>query len=147
MDISYKKAKPVIENKILLFPKEHHLKVFDIHSLCAGKIKAILTRKDKKGNDTDKGRDWFDLNWLVKKSVEPNLKYLFESLEEEKKYQGKSDKFNEKFIKNELFNRAVNLNLDLMNDEIEAFTTKENRIILTRNNVKETINNFGKMDK
>lgn len=144
LDISYKNVKPEIENKKLLFPEEYQIKVFDIHSLFAGKIKAILTRRDRYGNEVNEGRDWFDLNWLVKKGVEPNFNFLYESLEEDKKYKGRRVLFNEIFIKNELFNRARILNFDEMNDKIEAFTTKDDRLILDHNNVKETINNLGK---
>jgi predicted nucleotidyltransferase component of viral defense system len=144
LDISYKQPKFGMETKTLLFPKKYEIEVFDIHSLCAGKIKAILTRRDKKGNEINVGRDWFDLNWFIKKGIEPNFKFLFESLVEDKKYRGKEALFSESFIKNELFNRARDLNFREMNITVENLTTRKNRLIFDRNNVKDIIRNFGK---
>ena len=144
LEVSYQTAPFEMKNQKLSFPEEHIIKIFDIHSLCAGKIKAILTRRDKIGNEVNEGRDWFDLNWFVKKGVEPNFKYLFASLEEDKKYKGKSESFNENFIKNELFNRARGLNYQAMNLTIESITTKDNRLVLNHDVVKDIINNLGK---
>jgi len=146
LDISYRSAKYNRENKELLFPEKHNIKVFDIHSLFGGKIKAILTRRDKHGNEINEGRDWFDLDWFVKKRIEPNFDYLFESLVEDKKYEKykDKDKLNESFIKNELFNRARNLNFNEMNVSIENMTTKNNRLVLSHKVTTDMINNLGK---
>lgn len=60
-------------------------KHYDISSLMAGKINAILTRRRLKGRDdreTIKGRDYFDLLWFVKNSTKPNIKRLQDLLKE-----------------------------------------------------------------
>jgi len=56
---------------------------YDLPSLMAGKIHAILVRKRFKGADNTgvvKGRDYFDLLWFLKNSIRPNLKRLSEML-------------------------------------------------------------------
>lgn len=58
-------------------------KHYDLSTLMAGKLHAILTRRHLTGKDdrlTIKGRDYFDLLWFVKNSVNPNLKRLSDLL-------------------------------------------------------------------
>ncbi len=52
---------------------------YDLSTLMAGKIHAILTRRYLKGTnnrESVKGRDYFDLLWFIKKECKPNLKRL-----------------------------------------------------------------------
>lgn len=52
---------------------------YDLPSLMAGKLHAVLTRKYLRGKENEKsikGRDYFDLLWFVKKGVRPNLERL-----------------------------------------------------------------------
>lgn len=58
---------------------------YDLPSLMAGKLHAILTRRRFHGNEnrqTIKGRDYFDLLWFVKEGVKPNLERLSDMLAE-----------------------------------------------------------------
>lgn len=64
----------IIENKIVNFPYSFPIACFDLSTLFAGKINAILTR------GYDKGRDWFDFIWYISKKTPINLKYLQNSL-------------------------------------------------------------------
>lgn len=62
------------------------VKTFDLPTLMATKIRAVLHRKWKKINKdgkelaTVKGRDYFDLMWYFKKGVSPNMRCLKEAL-------------------------------------------------------------------
>lgn len=59
---------------------------YDLPSLMAGKVHAVLTRRVLKGKEdraTIKGRDFFDLLWFVKEGVRPNLQRLSDLLAEE----------------------------------------------------------------
>ena len=52
---------------------------YDLPSLFAGKITAILTRRRLWGEEnvkTIKGRDYFDLLWFLQQKVKPNMKRL-----------------------------------------------------------------------
>ena len=58
---------------------------YDLPSLMAGKLHAVLTRRYAKGSDghsSIKGRDYFDLLWYCKKGVRPSLARLSDLLSE-----------------------------------------------------------------
>lgn len=58
---------------------------YDLSSLMAGKLHAVLTREYLRGKEKEKsikGRDYFDLLWFLKKGVKPNLKRLAQMLGE-----------------------------------------------------------------
>jgi len=60
------------------------IKHYDLSTLMAGKISAILTRKrfvGKKDRETVKGRDYYDLIWFLKKGIKPNMKRLSDLLD------------------------------------------------------------------
>jgi predicted nucleotidyltransferase component of viral defense system len=130
LDIGFRKGSFDFEEKILHFPEDHKVKAYDIHSLCAGKLNAILTRRDKYGNSRDEGRDWFDFKWLVNNKIEPNYAFLYEKLSSDKNYKGKEYLFNEEFIKNELLLRAEKLNYNEINYNIEYLTIKKTNLNL-----------------
>lgn len=59
---------------------------YDLPSLMAGKLHAILTRRRLQGKEnrqTIKGRDYFDLLWFVKEGVRPNVQRLSDMLAED----------------------------------------------------------------
>ncbi len=61
------------------------IKAFDLPTLMATKIRAVLHRKwektDKSGKTlaTVKGRDYFDLMWYFRKGISPNLTCIKEA--------------------------------------------------------------------
>jgi len=54
------------EEKLLIRPFSFYVKCFTKPSLFAGKMHALLFRKWK---DRVKGRDWYDLEWYIKKGI------------------------------------------------------------------------------
>lgn len=54
------------EEKLLLRPYSFYIKCFTRPSLFAGKMHALLFRKWK---NRVKGRDWYDLEWYIKKGI------------------------------------------------------------------------------
>jgi predicted nucleotidyltransferase component of viral defense system len=58
------------EEKLLLKPFSFYVKCFAISDLFAGKMHALLFRKWK---DNVKGRDWYDMEWYIRKGVPLNL--------------------------------------------------------------------------
>lgn len=54
------------EEKLLIRPFSFYVKCFDRSSLFAGKLHALLYRKWK---NRVKGRDWYDLEWYIKKGI------------------------------------------------------------------------------
>jgi predicted nucleotidyltransferase component of viral defense system len=61
------------EEKLLLRPFSFYVKCFSTSDLFAGKMHALLFRKW--GNNV-KGRDWFDMEWYIKKGTPLNLKHF-----------------------------------------------------------------------
>lgn len=61
------------EMKLLTRPFSFYVKCFDKPSLFAGKMHALLFRKWK---NRVKGRDWYDLEWYIKKGIPLNLQHF-----------------------------------------------------------------------
>lgn len=61
------------EEKLLLKPFSFYVKCFTLSDLFAGKMHALLFRKWK---NNVKGRDWYDMEWYIKKGVPLNLKHF-----------------------------------------------------------------------
>lgn len=56
-----------------LMPVPHQVRIYDLPSLMAGKLHAVLCRNWK---NRVKGRDWYDLVWYAGRGVKPNLNHL-----------------------------------------------------------------------
>jgi hypothetical protein len=61
------------EEKLLLKPFSFYVKCFTLPDLFAGKMHALLFRKWKQ---RVKGRDWYDMEWYIKKGVPINLDHF-----------------------------------------------------------------------
>lgn len=61
------------EMKLLTRPFSFYVKCFDKPSLFAGKMHALLFRKWK---NRVKGRDWYDLEWYLKKGIPLDLEHF-----------------------------------------------------------------------
>lgn len=63
------------EERLLLRPFSFYVKCFDLPSLFAGKMHALLFRKWK---NRVKGRDWYDMEWYIRKGVPLNLLHFLQ---------------------------------------------------------------------
>lgn len=61
------------ETRTQLLPSPYQVTLYDLPSLFAGKLHAVLCRGWQK---RVKGRDFYDLVWYVARKVEPNLEHL-----------------------------------------------------------------------
>jgi predicted nucleotidyltransferase component of viral defense system len=61
------------EEKLLLRPFSFYVKCFTISDLFAGKMHALLFRKWK---NNVKGRDWYDMEWYIKKGIPLHLAHF-----------------------------------------------------------------------
>lgn len=61
------------EEKLLLQPFSFYVKCFQIQDLFAGKMHALLFRKWK---NNVKGRDWYDLEWYIRRGTPLNLHHF-----------------------------------------------------------------------
>lgn len=63
----------ITEEKLLVRPFSFYVKCFTLPSLFAGKMHALLFRKWK---NRVKGRDWYDLEWYIKKNVALDVQHF-----------------------------------------------------------------------
>jgi predicted nucleotidyltransferase component of viral defense system len=63
------------EEKLLLKPFSFYVKCFSLSDLFAGKMHALLFRKWKQ---RVKGRDWYDMEWYIKRGVPFNLDHFLD---------------------------------------------------------------------
>lgn len=61
------------EQNLLLKPASFYVNIFSLPDLFAGKMHALLFRKWK---NRVKGRDWFDLEWYIRKGIPLHLQHL-----------------------------------------------------------------------
>ena len=73
------------EQKLLLQPYSFYVNCFALPDLYAGKMHALLFRKWK---NRVKGRDWFDFEWYVRRSVTLNLSHFAERARQSGHWQG-----------------------------------------------------------
>jgi predicted nucleotidyltransferase component of viral defense system len=67
------------EEKLLIRPFSFYVKCFNLPSLFAGKLHALLFRKWK---SRVKGRDWYDLEWYIRKNVPLNIPHFLQRAKE-----------------------------------------------------------------
>ena len=72
------------EEKLMLRPFSFYVKCFDLPSLFAGKMHALLFRKWK---DRVKGRDWYDMEWYIRKGVSLNLTHFLQRAQDSGDWQ------------------------------------------------------------
>ena len=109
------------EEKLLLRPFSFYVKCFTLPSLFAGKMHALLFRKWK---NRVKGRDWYDMEWYIKKGVSLDLHHFLKRAKDTKDWM-------EYDISEEQL-------LQLLNDKIESISFY---------NVKEDVVRFIKDDE
>ena len=75
------------EEKLLLRPFSFYVKCFKMPSLFAGKMHALLFRKWIK---RVKGRDWYDLEWYIKKGTPLDLDHFLLRAQDSGDWQGET---------------------------------------------------------
>jgi predicted nucleotidyltransferase component of viral defense system len=75
------------EEKLLIKPFSFYVKCFKLPDLFAGKMHALLFRKWKQ---RVKGRDWYDMEWYIKKGVPLHLDHLIVRAKESGDWQQKT---------------------------------------------------------
>lgn len=107
-----KKEEKIVNNQFIF-----NLITYDLPSLMAGKLHAVLCRSYAKG------RDYYDLIWYLTKKIEPNLKLLNNAIIQTEKESWNLTKNNWKQI---LLERLQNLNYKKIQTDVNPFLqTKE----------------------
>ncbi|MCO5231233.1 MAG: nucleotidyl transferase AbiEii/AbiGii toxin family protein [Chitinophagales bacterium] len=104
------------EEKLLLKPYSFYVKCFVLEDLFAGKMHALLFRKW--GNNV-KGRDWYDLEWYIRKGVNLNLQHFLSRAKDSSDW--KNETISEIEFIDLLTKRIENLNIVIAKKDVERF--------------------------
>jgi predicted nucleotidyltransferase component of viral defense system len=86
------------EVRTQLLPTPYQVQLYDLGSLFAGKLHAVLCRGWK---ERIKGRDFYDFVWYVGRNIKPNLKHLDARMRQSGHWKGET-------ITMEVLNRLLN---------------------------------------
>jgi predicted nucleotidyltransferase component of viral defense system len=104
------------EEKLLLRPFSLYVKCFSLGDLFAGKMHALLFRKWK---NNVKGRDWYDLEWYIKKGIPLNLDHFLIRARASRDWEKKTITVNE--FEQVLNNRIDTVNMTRVKNDIIRF--------------------------
>lgn len=104
------------EEKLLLRPYSFYVKCFTLPHLFAGKMHALLFRQWKQ---RVKGRDWYDLEWYIKKGVPLNLSHF--ALRANDSGDWTKPSITEKEIKELLLSKINNVSFEAIKEDIIRF--------------------------
>jgi predicted nucleotidyltransferase component of viral defense system len=105
------------ELKTLIRPSTFQIQCMTLESLFAGKMHAVLYRAWK---TREKGRDWYDLEWYVRKGVALNLSQLKDRAINSKHWEVENELTDDKFMEI-IKNRIEILNIDSVKNDIYNF--------------------------
>jgi predicted nucleotidyltransferase component of viral defense system len=105
------------ELKTLIRPSTFQIQCMSLESLFAGKMHAVLYRAWK---TREKGRDWYDLEWYVRKGVALNLSQLKDRAINSNHWEIENELTDDKFIEI-IKNRIEILNIDSVKNDIYNF--------------------------
>ncbi|WP_025144539.1 nucleotidyl transferase AbiEii/AbiGii toxin family protein [Pedobacter jeongneungensis] len=104
------------EEKLLLQPFSFYVKCLSLPDLFAGKMHALLFRK---WGTNVKGRDWYDMEWYIKKGYELNLNhFLLRAIDSG---DWKKDKISEAEFRALLSEKINHVKLDFVKADISRF--------------------------
>lgn len=105
------------EEKLVTRPFSYYIVAFQEQYLFAGKMHALLFREWKKNV---KGRDWYDLEWYIKKGIPINLEHLQERAWQSGHLDKKIQLDKKVFLK--LLNEKIeSVNMDILLSDIQRF--------------------------
>lgn len=117
------------ESKYLLKPLPFELSIYDLPSLFAGKIHAILCRLWK---DRVKGRDLYDYVFYLSNNAKPNLKHLKARLVDSE-FINENDPFDEIILKNTLVNHFKTMDIESAKKDVAPFIINNDKIDIWSN--------------
>ncbi|MCA9522364.1 MAG: nucleotidyl transferase AbiEii/AbiGii toxin family protein, partial [Myxococcales bacterium] len=107
------------ESKFLLQPIPFSVRAFDLPSLFAGKMHALLCRRFK---NRVKGRDWYDFVWYVGRQTALNLRHLEMRMRQSGHFAGDAP-LSEQALRARLHETIEGLDIDAARADVERFLT------------------------
>lgn len=103
------------EVKVMDFPFPAAVSTFDLPSLFAGKMHALLCR------EYVKGRDWYDFLWYAARTTKPNFVLLGSSLHQTGPWAGKTPFVDEAWCHLELSRKIKSLDFLKIREDVRRF--------------------------
>jgi predicted nucleotidyltransferase component of viral defense system len=104
------------EEKLLLRPLSFYVKCFTLPDLFAGKMHALLFRK---WGTNVKGRDWYDMEWYIKKGIELDLSHFLTRAQDSGDW--KEDTISEIEFRELLSKKIDTVNMDYVKKDVIRF--------------------------
>lgn len=104
------------EEKLLLKPFSFYVKCFVLEDLFAGKMHALLFRKW--GNNV-KGRDWYDMEWYIRRGTSLNLEHFLFRAKDSGDWQ--KETMTEQEFRKLLYDRIESENLETAKNDAKRF--------------------------
>jgi predicted nucleotidyltransferase component of viral defense system len=104
------------EVRTRLIPTPYQVRLYDLPSLFAGKLHAVLCRG---GKSRVKGRDFYDFVWYIGRNITPNLKHLDARMRQSGHWSG--EPLNRKIVESLLNERFAGINFKQAADEVRVF--------------------------
>ena len=104
------------EEKLLLKPFSFYVKCFVLEDLFAGKMHALLFRKW--GNNV-KGRDWYDMEWYIRRGTSLNLEHFLFRAKDNGDWQ--KETMTEQEFRKLLYDRIETVNLGTAKNDAKRF--------------------------
>ena len=111
------------EEKLLTRPFSFYVKCFSLPDLFAGKMHALLFRK---WQNNVKGRDWYDMEWYIKKGIPLNLSHFLQRAIGSGNW--KKNTMTEAEFRGLLSDKIDSVNMDRVKEDISRFIPDQNRL-------------------
>ena len=103
------------EVKLMDFPFPAAVSLFDLPSLFAGKMHALLCR------EYVKGRDWYDFLWYAARSTRPNFELLSSSLEQTGPWAGQGLRVDDSWCAKAMHEKIGVLDFSRVREDVRIF--------------------------
>ncbi len=111
------------EEKLLLKPFSFYVKCLSLPDLFAGKMHALLFRK---WSTNVKGRDWYDMEWYIKKGYTLNLEhFLLRAIDSG---DWKKETINEEGFRKLLSEKIDSIKMEFVKTDISRFIKEQNAL-------------------
>src|SRR5476651_2459012 len=113
------------EDKLLLKPFSFYVKCLTLPNLFAGKMHALLFRK---WGENVKGRDWYDMEWYIRKGIPLNLNHFLIRAKDSGDW--KKDTITEAEFRELLAKKIDTVKMDYVINDIKRFIQEANKLAI-----------------
>jgi predicted nucleotidyltransferase component of viral defense system len=113
------------EEKLLIRPFSFYVNCFTMPSLFAGKLHALLFRKWK---SRVKGRDWYDMEWYIRKGVPLNMHHFLQRAKETNDWT--EDQISHEQILQLLIAKIESVAFDSVKEDVVRFIADDQKLAI-----------------